>query len=182
MPLFLISGIAASGKSAICDELVARGHLAFDGDEDGLCRFQHHESGEPLAAEAAPILEERTAEFYATWHWTFQPAKLAELSALAGDGPVFICGVAWMSEEWRRRFALIFELEIDRETLIHRLATRASNDYGKTEIERRQVLDAHANRSVADRVCRIDATQTLASVADEILALAGVGPRDRLPA
>jgi hypothetical protein len=180
--LFLISGIAASGKSAICEELVARGYLAFDGDEDGLCRYQHHESGELLATEAEPPFEGRTAEFYATWHWTLQPAKVAELAGRAGDEPAFICGVAWMSEECRGRFTRIFELEIDRETLIHRLATRDSNDYGKTEIERRQVLDAHANRSVGDGVFRIDATQPLAAVADQVVALAGAEPRDKLAA
>ena len=48
MSLIFITGVAGSGKSAVCKELVARGFEAYDTDNDGMTAWVIKETDEKV--------------------------------------------------------------------------------------------------------------------------------------
>lgn len=173
MSLFYITGISGSGKSAVCDELVARGYEAHEGD-DNLSAFYHTQSGKKVNRPTTVI--DRTPEWREQHTWKMSRDKLLSLKERAVAKPVFVCGVASNEEEYLDVFDKVFALMLDTETLKERITTRTNNDFGKSEHEMTTLLNWQESteefyRKVGVRV--IDATQPISVVVDTILSEIG---------
>jgi shikimate kinase len=110
----LLTGMSGTGKSTLVRELRARGHRAFDADDDGF--------SEPRA----------------DGRWGWRVDRVADLLAREADGPLFFAGC---SEE---QAALPFDLRVlltaPTPVLVARLRTRTGNRYGRDDAELAQVL------------------------------------------
>lgn len=172
MPLYLISGTAGTGKTAVCDELKARGFAAYDTDDDALARWQNVQTGY-VHPKSSVKPHMRTPEFIAGHVWTVPREMLRSLLHEPDTSPVFVCGNIGNEEDIRDMFKAVFALYVDEATLKHRLATRTSNDWGKQPHELEQTL-AHyresydVRRKLGDLI--IDATNPVGQVADQIVA------------
>ena len=88
------------------------------------------------------------------------------------SGAIFLCGSLGNEAELHDLFKAVFALYVDDKTLIHRLATRTTNDWGKQPHELEQTLKHHhkvydKHRKLGDFI--IDAAQPTERVVDEIL-------------
>lgn len=98
--------------------------------------------------------------------------KLLELKDTAKEKLVFVCGVASNEDDYIETFDKVFALEVDTETLKHRINTRTSGDFGKNPHEMNAILEwqestAEYYKKVGARV--VDATQPVSRVIDEIV-------------
>lgn len=144
MPIFLITGSAGTGKSEVCRALKERDYEAFDIDDDGLARWQHNETGN-IHPKSSVSAEQRTADFIKEHSWNVPTDYLAGLASSSGGRPIFICGSLGNEDKVRNLFKIIFALYVDEDTLVHRLASRSNNDWGKQPHELEQTLIAHRN-------------------------------------
>ena len=174
MSLYLVSGTAGTGKTSACNVLKQRGYEAYDTDDDGLARWQHNET-RYIHPKSSVKPEMRTAEFLGQHSWNVPREHIENLTQEAKDHPIFVCGALGNESELHDLFKMVFALYVDDATLLHRLANRTTNDWGKQpqELERtmryhHRIYDMH--RQLGDFV--IDASQPLEVIVDEILTLA----------
>jgi broad-specificity NMP kinase len=158
---YLIEGVSGVGKTSVCHELRRRGYTAFNGDRD-LRRGTNQATGDPL--DTFSSAESRHAGNF----WDVE--KVRQLAADQTDDVAFFCGGSRNFNEFIDVFDKVFILDVDPQTLNHRLDTRADDDWGKGSDERELILRLHATREDLPRNgIVIDATQPLDSVVDEIL-------------
>jgi len=170
MSLIYVTGIAGAGKSEVFKELKKRGYEAHEGD-DNLSSFYNNETGEVV--ERPQASSERTKEWRKHHTWMMSKDKLLELKDTAKEKPVFVCGVASNEDEYIDVFDKVFALDIDTETMKHRINTRTSGDFGKSTHEMKTLLEwqettADYYQKVGAHV--IDATKPVTSVVDEIVS------------
>lgn len=176
MALFFITGIAGSGKSTVTNELKARGYEAYDTDDDGFARWHNDQTGY-IHPKSSVKKEDRTNEFLKIHSWIVPRSSVEELARRSDNKTIFLCGVASNEDEIRDLFKAIFELTIDDETLILRLKTRTTNDWGKQPHELEQTLTSQHNLDELyskNNPILIDATQPVGVVVDNILEKAKV--------
>ena len=168
MALYLITGVAGTGKTTICYELRARGFTAYDGDKDHLAHWYDkdwnitHYDG--------------TAEFIRLHHRSIAAEVMDRLNREAINKPVFLCNDPDNENELQQAFAHIFALVLDTETIKKRLSTRLSTtknyEWGKLPHELDLVLKQEhlvKARLKSSRYTAIDAAQTTAHIVDQIL-------------
>ena len=173
MPLVYVTGLSGAGKSAVCDELRRRGYEAHDTDRDGNAVWVDCATGEVAALNAGAI--ERTREWLDRHEWHIVASRAEALAARARDRFVFLCGGAANEREVWHCFSLTICLAVDEQTLRHRLATRTSNDFGKSPHELASILQWHElgmDRYRELGALIIDATRPLTSVVDDVIHLA----------
>src|SRR3954470_18744468 len=109
MSLIFVTGIAGAGKSTVRGELVRRGLLAYDTDEDEIAQWRNRETGEitPLLAEA-----HRTPEFLAQNDWIAEPDRVRQLDADGASRTVFLCGSVGNEDKLWPFFEKVFLLSI----------------------------------------------------------------------
>ena len=151
MKRVLLTGMSATGKSAVVRELAARGFKAVDTDDgwseplpDGRQRWREDAIAALLATEDADVL--------------------------------FVAGCEENQALFHAQFDHIILLSAPTETLLQRLAARTSNSYGKAPGELNRVLDDIETvepllRRVADHEVRT--TMPLDEVVTAILRLVG---------
>ncbi len=172
MPLYYITGISGSGKSAALQELRSRGYEAHGTDEDGLAFFQNNETGKPITYDATA--EHRTPEWRDMHTWKLSRSAVEKLQESAKDKPVFLCGVVSNdADELWDLFAKVFALNIDERTLRHRIANRTNNDFGKNRHEFDSLLSWQ--KTAEEDYLRlgaviIDANRPINVVANDILS------------
>ncbi|HSU01396.1 MAG TPA: nucleoside kinase [Nocardioides sp.] len=152
---FLVEGVSGTGKTSVCHELRRRGFHAVNGDVD--LAYQ----GDPATG-----LPSDTASHE---HHLWDLRRVHELIADHGEPLTFLCGG---SRNFRSILPLldgVFVLEIDRETLEHRLDARVGDEWGAHPDERALVLLLHrTGEDVPDGIA-VDATAPLEHVVDEIV-------------
>lgn len=171
MALFFITGIAGSGKSSVAYELKSRGYEAYDTDNDGFSRWYNNQTGY-IHPKSSVKNEDRTQEFLKIHSWIVPRSSAEELAKRAANKTVFLCGVAHNEDEVRDLFKLVFELTIDDKTLIYRLTTRTTNDWGKQPHELEKTLESQHKAAALypkHNPILIDATQPIGVVVDDIL-------------
>ena len=169
MSLIYVTGIASSGKSEVCDELLKLGYEAHEGD-DNLSYFYNNESGQVVNRPTSA--SERTPEWREQHTWKMSKEKLLELKNKAKDKPIFVCGVAANENEYIDIFDKVFALMIDDRTMRHRIETRTRSDYGKNSHEMADLIEWQKStqehyQKIGAQV--IDATKPISEVVNEIV-------------
>ena len=124
----LITGVAGSGKSAVCGELNKRGYRAYDiEDIPGLFAWYDKQT-----KKKATDHFEKNTENAGKYEWLCDVDKLKEMINDNSDGVVFYCGVGSNINATFPLFDEIFLLISSEGTLRYRLTNRTSKDYAKT--------------------------------------------------
>jgi adenylate kinase family enzyme len=172
VPLVYISGVSGAGKSAVCDELCRRGYEAHDIDRDGIAVWVDRVSGAVTPTAAAA---DRSDQWLEEQEWRMVPARVEALAERGRDQLVFLCGAAANEPELWPLFSKTVFLIVDDETLRDRLATRTTNDFGKSARERDTILAWNAISADVYRESGselVDATRPLDQVVDDVLRVA----------
>lgn len=170
MSLIYVTGAPGSGKSSLQKELESRGYETHDLDDRSL-GGPHNKSTNELVV--IPPTDKRTPEWFDEHEWRIYPEAIKDLKNQAASKDIFICGVAASDGDILPLFDKILYLDIDDDTLKHRLSSRSDNDYGQNDFEvseilgRKRALDLKYAKL---KVTKIDATKPLGDVADEIIS------------
>lgn len=142
MSFIYITGVSGTGKTTIYNELKNRGFEAYDVEEDGLARRQNKITGY-IHPKSSVKEHQHTQEFLDTYSWIIPREYMEELAKKAKNKNVYLCGVFSNERDLSDLFDKVIALNIDRETLIHRLRTRTNNNFGKSEHELAHVIEWH---------------------------------------
>ena len=117
--------MSGTGKSTVIRELRARGYRAVDMDEPGWSEYRTSPgpSGEALEPE-----------------WVWREDRVRELLASEDGDVVFLSGCASNQGQFYPRFDQIVLLSAPTPVIVERLATRKTNDFGKSPGELAKVL------------------------------------------
>jgi dephospho-CoA kinase len=147
----LVTGMSGTGKSAALAELARRGHRVVDTDYGGWT----DEAG-----------RERL----------WREDRIAALLDGHDSGALFVSGTVQNQGKFYPRFDAVVLLSAPAEVILERVATRDTNDYGKTDTERD--LIAHDLATVepllrGGATDEIDTRAPLGEVVDELERIAG---------
>ena len=146
MRRILVTGMSGTGKSSALPELARRGFRTVDTDEPGWT-LEDAEGG----------------------RW-WDEERIAEL--LAQEGPtLYVSGTVSNQGRFYDRFDAVVLLSAPAEVLLHRIATRSTNDYGKS-VEERELILEHVREvePLLRATCthELDASQPLADVVERL--------------
>ena len=146
----LITGMSGTGKSSALAELARRGFRTVDTDEPGW-----------------------TVEDAEGGQW-WDEERIERL--LAEDGPtLYVSGTATNQGRFYDRFDAVVLLSAPENVLLHRIAARTTNDYGKSAAERELIL-GHLREvePLLRATCtdEIDASLPLGEVVDRLVEIA----------
>lgn len=156
----LITGMSATGKSTLTAELAARGHHAVDLDTPDYSEYRDLGDG-------------------AEWVWREDrvQALFDEVSRPTSDvSALFLSGCARNMPKFYPQLDAIVLLSAPPETLIERLRTRTTNNYGKTPEELAAVLE---NLRIVEPLLRriatleLDARIPIDDLVESVLAIGG---------
>ena len=158
-PVVLVTGMSGAGKSTALTELARRGHRVVDTDYGDWCQ------------QVAPAGEAGSEQLW-------REDRMAALLAGAGDATVFISGCVANQVKFYPRFDAIVLLSAPTDVLLDRVASRQTNDYGKTDGERALILqDIRAIEPLlrVGATAEIDTRRPVGEVADLLEEIAGLG-------
>jgi shikimate kinase len=171
--LVFVTGISGAGKSTVCVALQERGYEAHDMDLEGNAAWIHRETGRRWPPEQRP--DTAAPDWFEQYEWRVVPEKIEALAERARDRLIFVVGMATNAHEMWHLFSRVIFLSIDEPTLRRRLASRTTNDFGKTPNELAAIVELH---EFAERQHRqagakmIDATLPPDRVVDAVLEAA----------
>lgn len=171
MPLFFVTGTAATGKSAVCTELKHRGYAAFDTDEDGFAKWHNGQTGY-IHPKSTVKEHHRTPDFLAVHTWQVAVEDVRRLAEEYAEAPVFLCGFARNYQDLAPYCRGVIALYADDETVGHRLANRGGNAWGKQPHEREKTLAENAHMQEVYKnlgYTMVDAGRPLNEVVDDVL-------------
>ncbi len=128
MTRVLITGMSGTGKSSVIARLGDLGYAAVDADQPEWSHLAHVPvPGAPPGA--SPALD-----------WVWREDRMQEL--LDGPDPdqLFVSGCAPNQGAFRDRFDAVVLLSAPPEVILHRVATRTNNDFGKSDEDREKIL------------------------------------------
>lgn len=145
--IILITGMSGTGKSTVLDELARRGHRVVDTDYDG---WSENVDG---------------------YGWLWREDRMDTLLAEHSEGALFISGTVSNQVKFYPRFDAIVLLSAPLEVILERVASRKTNNYGKTPEEREEII--HYVQTVepllrARATYEMDTRKPLDQVADEL--------------
>jgi len=151
----LLTGMSGTGKSAALAELARRGFTAVDTDDGGWSEWSDADGG-----------------------YVWREDRIAELLA-DDDGPtLYVAGTVSNQGRFYPRFDAVVLLSAPADVLLHRIATRTTNDYGKSREDRDLILFHLAEvepRLRATSTHEIDATQPLDAVVRQLIEIGEAG-------
>jgi dephospho-CoA kinase len=158
----LITGMSGTGKSTVIAELAKRGHRAVDLDS-------------PDYSEIVPAAEGEITGVGGGMDWIWNEERVATLLDSAGAEPLFLSGCSPNQGRFYPRLDRVILLTAPLDVILHRLATRTTNDFGKRPEEGAATLELIETvepllRQRADLV--IDTTAPLDSVVSWVVQLA----------
>ena len=156
---YLVEGVSCAGKTTVATELERRGHHVVHGDR--VLAYQ----GDPVTGEPLPG--------HVHEHHVWDVAEVRRIAADHAVPRTFFCGGSRNNACFIDLFDEVFVLELDRATLVERLAARPSDEWGGDPEETSMVLRLHASREdIPATGVPIDSTRELSQVVDEIERLA----------
>ena len=150
-----MTGMSGTGKSTALTASAKRGFEVVDTDEPGWTRWSDE--------EAALVWRED---------------RITELLDGNRDVPLYVSGAVSNQGRFYGRFNAVVLLRAPADVLLHRIASRTENDYGKSGEERNLILEHLAEvEPLLRATCthQIDAVQPLETVVGELIAI-GEGP------
>jgi shikimate kinase len=147
-PRVLLTGMSATGKSSVIAELRSRGFRAIDMDDSG------HSYRDPAG------------------NHLWREDLVDEALHNAGAEPLLISGCAGNQIKFYSKLTDIVLLTAPRDVILHRLSTRTNNPYGKTAVQREEILrnlkevEPLLRRGAS---CELDTTAPLREVVEQIL-------------
>jgi adenylate kinase family enzyme len=164
---YLIEGVSGTGKTTVAEELQRRGYHVIHGDR-ALAYRGNPETGEPVEEPAGESVTDNI-----TWrhrHWIWNVDKVRSLAADQRYANAFFCGGARNLHHFIDLFDEVFVLNVDLDTLNHRLAGRPGDEFGGKPSERELIRRLHATKEDTPKGgVAIDATAPIERVVDEIL-------------
>ena len=155
---YLVEGVSCAGKTTVATELERRGHHVVHGDR--VLAYQ----GDPVTGEPLPGFQHE--------HHVWDVAEVRRIVADHSTPVTFFCGGSRNHARFVDLFDEVVVLELDRQTLVERLAARPADEFGADPEERELVLRLHASREDLPEGVAVDASRPLAEVVDEIERLA----------
>ncbi|GAB2578124.1 nucleoside kinase [Kribbella endophytica] len=153
---YLVEGGSGTGKSSVLRELRRRGYQAIDGDNE-LAYQGDPSTGEPL--EGPGSYE----------HHIWNVPQVREIAASDTEEIAFFCGGSRNHSQFLDLFDQIFVLDVDLETLKHRLALREADDWGGNDAQKAFILSLHPTRAGVPHGTIINTNRPLPEVVDAIL-------------
>lgn len=155
---YLVEGVSCAGKTTVATELERRGHHVVHGDR--VLAYQ----GDPVSGEPLPGFHHE--------HHVWDVDEVRRIVADHSTPVTFFCGGSRNHARFVDLFDEVLVLELDRATLVERLAARPADEFGADPEQRALVLRLHASREDLPDGVAVDATRPLAEVVDEIERLA----------
>lgn len=152
--------MSGTGKSSALAELGRRGYRVVDTDEPGW--REYHE-------DVAPSDELHSGE----WLWVEE--RMTRLLYSDDGRSLFVQGCVKNQSHFYDRFDAVVLLSAPADVILDRVARRATNDYGKSPLERAMILDDLANVEPLLRMgCthELDASRPLDEVVADLIAIA----------
>jgi shikimate kinase len=162
MKRVLITGMSGTGKTAVVQELAARGYPAVDLDSP--------EWSEWVDAGPADTLTPRDGQ-----DWVWQEDRVRKLLSEHQSGTLFISGCAKNMSRLFPVIEMIVLLSAPVDVIMKRLEARSADGYGSTDEERQKVSALISTIEPLLRDCadhEIDTTRPVDATVDEILRLA----------
>jgi broad-specificity NMP kinase len=164
---YLIEGVSGTGKTTVAEELLRRGYHVVHGDRT-LAYKGDPKTGEPLDMSA---LDPQGLDIeFGHRHHVWDVAKVRSVVADHSHPMTFFCGGSRNYHQFIELFDAVFVLDVDQETLKHRLSARPEDEFGGKPEEQAVVLRLHATQEDTPNGLRIDATAPLERVVDAILS------------
>ncbi len=113
----LITGMSGTGKSTALEELSRRGFRVVDTDEGDWTIWDEHEHG-----------------------YVWREERIADLLATDGGPTLFVAGTVSNQGRFYPQFDAVVLLSAPAETVLKRIATRTTNQYGKSRQEQELIL------------------------------------------
>ncbi|HSW37835.1 MAG TPA: AAA family ATPase [Candidatus Saccharimonadales bacterium] len=164
----LISGIAGSGKSTICRELIKQGYEAYDiEDMPRLFTVVHKSTG-----QVSDSYDNGSLEYVEQYDWVCDKNKLAELINSQKEPVAYYCGIASNIDEILPLFSQFIIITTSPETIRARLSARKKGEYGHAKEVRDWTLkwkDWWENEMKKKGAKLVNANQTPEAIVKEIL-------------
>jgi dephospho-CoA kinase len=162
MKRVLITGMSGTGKTAVIEELAARGYRAHDLDTP--------EWSEWIDSDASDGLTPKQGK-----DWIWQEGRVRALLSEPGEEKLFVGGCAENMGKFFPLIDLVILLSAPVATLMERLEARPLGSYGHDAEERRKVANLTFTiepllRKSADH--EIDTRRPVCATVDEVLRLA----------
>jgi shikimate kinase len=159
MSRILITGISGTGKSAALAELGRRGYRVVDTDDPGWREYRQY--------------PEPTDELH-RGEWLWVEERIGALLDLDDGRSLFVGGGVRNQAKFYDRFDAVVLLSAPAEIMLDRVARRTTNDYGKSQLERAEILaDLAEIEPLLRQSCthELDATRPLAKVVADLIAI-----------
>ena len=131
MKRILMTGLSGVGKSTVIAELAARGYKAMDADCDEYSEWA------PVGDDDADVAG-TPVEPHRDWVW--REDRIQALLATEDAAALFLGGCAANMRRFLPQFDHVILLSAPAQVIVARLATRATNPYGKRPDEVARVL------------------------------------------
>ncbi len=156
----LVTGMSGTGKSSALAELGRRGYRVVDTDDEGWREYHKYPE---------PIHELHRGE----WHWVEE--RMTALLDFYDGRSLFVGGGARNQSKFYDRFDAVVLLSAPADVMLDRVARRSTNDYGKTAVERAEILaDLAEIEPLLRQSCthELDASRPLDAVVADLVAIA----------
>jgi dephospho-CoA kinase len=160
----LITGISGTGKSSVVSALADRGYLAIDLDDETYSEWVT--VSDDSSTPGTPVEPDRD--------WVWREDRVQSLLTVELGEPLFLSGTSANMGKFLPRFDHIILLSAPEEVIVHRLASRVNNPYGKKPSEAARVISQIETvepllRKIADH--EIDTCASLDKVVAIVLRL-----------
>jgi shikimate kinase len=129
MKRILLTGMSGAGKSSVIEELHRRGFVAIDTDSDEWCEWT-----------TATPMGDASSETDLEPDWVWREDEMRVLLERVHPTSLFVSGCKSNQGKFYPLFDHVILLTAPAEVLLHRVATRDTNPYGKSDAEREQIV------------------------------------------
>jgi hypothetical protein len=157
MSKVLVTGMSGTGKSSALAELDRRGYRVVETDEPGWSEWAESPD-EPSGGE-----------------WLWVEDRMAELLQEGDDRTLFVQGCVRNQGKFYDRFDAVVLLSAPAQVLLSRIASRKTNNWGKSPAERDLILhELDTVEPLLRAACthELDASRPLAEVVVDLIAIA----------
>jgi shikimate kinase len=160
MSRVLLTGISGTGKSSALAELGRRGYRVVDTDDPGWREYRKY---------VEPTDELRRGEFL----WVEE--RMTELLDSDDGRSLFVAGGVMNQAKFYDRFDAVVLLSASADVILNRVSRRKTNYYGKTPLERAEILADLVEvepRLREECTHELDASRPLADTVADLIAIA----------